>query len=66
MSAKIDAADIPAEIRKQLGIKRRTGKRGMTMHTVRTYAIRVLAVMPELEQGQRARILRHALRVNDV
>lgn len=65
MSGKISAADIPAAVRKQLGIKR-PARRSMSMHDVRSYSLRVLAVMADLQQRDRARVLRHALRVNAV
>jgi hypothetical protein len=61
----VDLRDIPADVRKSLGLKRQA-RRSMTMHEVRSYSIRVLAVMADLQQSQRTRILRHALKVNDV
>jgi hypothetical protein len=66
MAGKIDLRELPPELRDAL--KRKLGKRSrtMTMHEVRSYSLRVLAVMADLQQSQRARILRHALRVNEV
>jgi hypothetical protein len=40
--------------------------RSMTMHEVRTYAIRVLAVMADLTPAERSRVLRQAERMNAV
>ena len=65
MSGKIDAGDLPPELRRKLGI-RRQAKRSMTMHDVRSYSLRVMAVMADLTQRERARVLRQALKVNDV
>lgn len=65
MSAEINLRDVPAAVRKQLGLKRRP-QRSMTMHEVRSYSLRVMAVMADLTQRERARVLRQALKVNDV
>lgn len=59
-------ADIPPDVRKQLGLKRPRAAKSMNMHTVRTYSIRVLHVVADMTQKDRARVLRHALKVNEV
>ncbi len=65
MSAQIDVNDLPPEVRKKIGVKRRA-VRSMDLNTVRTYAIKVLAVIAELTPTERARVLRQAGKMNDV
>jgi hypothetical protein len=63
----VDAKDLPAEVRRRLGLKIKVKReRSMTMHEVRTYAIRVLAVMADLTPAERSRVLRQAGRMNEV
>jgi hypothetical protein len=61
----IGVNDLPPEIRKRLGVKRRA-VRTMDINQVRTLALRVLNVVADLTPGERGRVLRHALKVNDV
>lgn len=64
--ATIDAGELPPELRKKLGVKKPRGERAFTMHMVRSYALRVLYVMADLTPSERTRVLRQALKVNDV
>lgn len=66
MPGTIDVNDLPPEVRRKLGVKRRPAKRTMTMDAVRTAAIRVLHVVADLTPAERGRVLRHALKLNDV
>lgn len=73
MAGKISADEIPPEVLARAMAKAGMGKpprkaptRSMTMHEVRTYAIRVLNVMADLTDTERARVLRHATKVNEV
>lgn len=58
--------DLTPELRKRLGVKRPRGRRGLNMQGVRSLAIRVLAEIADQSQTDRARVLRHALKVNAV
>jgi hypothetical protein len=59
--------DLPAEAREKLGFKPpRKPRRGMNKDQVRTHALRVLAVIAELSQADRKRVLEQALRANAV
>lgn len=67
----LNVEDLPPDVRKRLreqGVKvtRPRSRRGLNMHGVRSFAIRVLEVMADQTQSDRARVLRHALKVNDV
>lgn len=64
-SPTVAAADIPADVRKRLGIKR-PRRVQFSKEAVRSNALRVLAVVANLTQEQRARVLQHALRVNAI
>lgn len=65
MAATIALKDLTPEQRKALG-KRLPRRQGMTMHDVRTAAIRVLGIIAELTPSERARVLRHAAKLNEV
>ncbi|MBA3895122.1 MAG: hypothetical protein H0X69_15800 [Gemmatimonadales bacterium] len=59
--------DLPADARERLGLKApRKPRRGMSKDQVRTHALRVLAVIAELSQADRRRVLEQALRANAV
>lgn len=62
----IDVNELPADVRKQLNLKKRRVKRPLQMEKVRQCAIKVLAVLTDLTQRERERVLRHALKANDV
>jgi hypothetical protein len=66
MAGTINAGELPPEVRKQLGIKKPRERRAMTLNDVRTYAIRVLAVVADLTPSERKRVLRQAGKMNDV
>ena len=70
MAAKVDAAGIPSEVLASLGIQVPGGKSGrrrsMTQDEVRGYAIRSLAPLASLTKRERVRVLKHALKVNEV
>lgn len=59
----VNTNDLPAEIRKQLGIKAQR-RQSFTKETVRSHALRCLASLAKLTQDQRRRVLEHALKVN--
>lgn len=63
----IKLEDLPPAVRRKLGkVARRRRPPAMPLRDVRSYALRVLAVLAHLTEAERARILRHALKVNDV
>lgn len=73
MAGRIDAADIPGDVLAKLGIlapgsKGASGRKrsGMSKDEVRSYALRALAPLASLTQRERARVLHHALKVNEV
>jgi hypothetical protein len=55
--------DLPAESAKRLGL-RKPKSSGFSKDRVRSWALRVLALMSDLTQAERARVLVHAARVN--
>jgi hypothetical protein len=65
MPATIDLKDLTPAQRKELKL-RAPRRQGMTMHEVRTAAIRVLGVIAELTPSERGRVLRHAAKLNEV
>lgn len=65
MAATIALKDLSPAQRKAIG-KRLPRAKPMAMNEVRTLAIRVLNVIAELTPTDRARVLRHAQKVNEV
>lgn len=65
MTATVDLADIPLDVRKKLNL-RKPARRGLSADAVRTAALRVLYVIADMKPSERARVLRQALKVNDV
>ena len=61
--AQLSKADLTPEIRKLLGLP--TNSRRFTKEDVRSYALRCLAPLAGLNQGQRKRVLGQALKVNE-
>lgn len=61
----VNLADLPAEVRKRLKLKKRRVQ-SMTLNEVRTHALRVLAVVADLSPSERSRVLRQAGRLNQV
>lgn len=55
-----------AAVRRQLGRSRLAAPRKFTREHERRYSLRILAEIAELSQTERRRVLRHALKVNDV
>lgn len=66
MPATIKLEDLTAEQRRALNIRTPRRPRSMTMNEVRTAAIRVLGIVAELTPAERARVLRHAAKLNEV
>lgn len=60
---KLSLDDLPADQLKKLGI-RPPRRHAFTKQTVRSWSLKVLALMAELSQDQRRRVLDHALKVN--
>jgi hypothetical protein len=63
MAASMNVKDLPPKLWKQLGI-RRPKQHSFTKKTVRTWPLKTLALLAELSQDQRRRVLEHALKVN--
>ena len=61
--ARLNAADLPPDLRRELGI-RLPRKQSFTKESVRSWALKSLALMTGLTQDQRRRVLEHALKVN--
>lgn len=66
MAATVNLDDLSPEVRKQLGLKKPRARRSMTMHDVRTAAIRVLGVIADLTPAERTRVLRQANKMNQI
>jgi hypothetical protein len=67
--ATINANDIPADVGRTLGLprQRKTPKGAparLDKERVRTFAIKVLAVVAELSRSERQRVLAHAEKLN--
>jgi hypothetical protein len=63
-NGKIHVDDLTVDQRRSLGIKVR--QQTFTLQDVRRHAFKVLAVLAELEQNERERVLKHALKINKV
>lgn len=63
MAARLKIEDLTPEARKKYGVKR-PRRTTFDKEAVRRYAIRCLAEIGELTQGERRRVLEHALKVN--
>jgi hypothetical protein len=67
MAGRINAKDIPADVRAKLGLDKSTKRRrSLSADEVRSHSLRVLAVVADLTKAERARVLRHAVKVNEV
>lgn len=62
----IDARELAPDVRRRLGIKVTRGKRSMSLNDVRTHALRVLALIADLTPAERARVLKHAGKLNAI
>ena len=60
---RLSVDELPPESLKQLGIKL-PRRHGFTKESVRSWSLKVLALMAGLTQDQRRRVLAHALKVN--
>lgn len=60
---KMTLDDLPAAARRRLGLKK-TRTSQFPKDQVRTWAIRVLAVVADLTPDQRRRVLQHAAKLN--
>jgi hypothetical protein len=63
MAATLNAKDLPPALLKQLGIAR-PRQQSFTKEGVRSWSLKTLALLAELTQDQRRRVLEHALKVN--
>jgi hypothetical protein len=63
MPATLNVNDLPPALLKELGI-RKPRQQGFTKESVRSWSLRTLALLAELSQDQRRRVLEHALKVN--
>ena len=63
MPATLNAKDLPPALLKQLGIPT-PRQQNFTKETVRSWSLKTLALLAELTQDQRRRVLEHALMVN--
>ena len=65
MASRINANDLTPAQRRQLGV-RKPREQKFTMEHVRRHAIEVLSAISNLKQGERKRVLKHALKVNEL
>lgn len=63
MAAKVRYEDLPPEVQRQLNI-RMPRRSGFSKESVRSWSLKALALMSELSQDQRRRVLEHAMKVN--
>ncbi len=63
MPSSLNLDDLPPALRQQLGIPK-PRQNAFRKDRVRTWSLKTLAVLAELTQDQRRRVLEHALRVN--
>ena len=63
MDATLNVNDLPPAMLKQLGI-RKPRNQNFTKESVRSWSLKTLALLAELHQDQRRRVLEHALKVN--
>jgi hypothetical protein len=63
MATTINPQDLPPALLKQLGIPK-PRQQSFSKETVRSWSLKTLALLAELSQDQRRRVLEHALKVN--
>lgn len=63
MAATLNVNDLPPAMLKQLGV-RKPRSNGFTKESVRSWSLKTLAVLADLSQDQRRRVLEHAVKVN--
>jgi hypothetical protein len=61
----VRASELPPEVLKQLGLKL-PRKTSFIKESVRSWSLKCLAMMAELSQDQRRRVLEHAAKLNRV
>lgn len=66
MGASLNLADIPREQRRELGLPGQRERTTFSKEECRTQALKCLAVIAGLTRAERRRVLRHALKVNEV
>jgi hypothetical protein len=66
MAGTVNAGEIPPEVRKKLGITKPRERKALPVHLVKTYAFRVMATIADLSPRDRARVLRQAIKLNEV
>ena len=68
MKSKLKLYELPpelqAQIRKDEGLG--SGRSRFTKEDVRRHALKALSVLSQLDQGQRLRVLRHCIKINDI
>lgn len=57
-------SELQAQIRKDEGLG--SGKVRFTKEDVRRFALKALATLSQLDQGERTRVLKHCLKVNEI
>ena len=65
MAATIHLDDIPADQRKDMGL-RTPRKSAFGKEELRSWSLKILALMSSLTRAERERVLRHASKVNAV
>lgn len=63
MAATLNVNDLPPAMLKQLGIAK-PRKQSFSKEAVRSWSLKTLALLAELSQDQRRRVLEHAMKVN--
>lgn len=63
MAATMNVNDLPPAMLKQLGI-RKPRNNAFTNESARSWSLKTLALLADLSQDQRRRVLEHALKVN--
>ena len=65
MTASIDVNDLTPDQRKDLGLTKRR-EQTFTKEDVRTHSLAVLNLIRHLTRGERARVLKHAEKLNSI
>lgn len=66
MPATINLHDIPADQRKDMGLKAPRSKSSFGKEELRSWSLKILALMSSLTRDERERVLRHASKVNAI
>jgi hypothetical protein len=62
----VNVNDLPADVLRQLNLRRQRQRRALNKDAIRGHALRVLAVVADLSQKDRRRVLEHATALNDL